>query len=298
MNDSKDNDRIASNYFIEVGKFPLPTKEEEVRLFKAYERARDLEVKQLEDAKALRKKKSPTWKELEHADELEKSAKAYEREKIQVCQAITVGYLRFVMRQARNRTRDSILMQELISEGNIGLSIAIRKFEVARGNRFLTFGAFWIKVFMDEFMNRSLTVHVPSHTRKEIRRKKREEDNLLMRGIIKQTTIEEPTVGPLDPNGHPDENVSTDATVTNPEHTLLKHMDLADLTQEEKLVLVFRFGLRETQARTVEEMTQLFYELDGKCLLAEELREVEDLARLKLEVHFRQAKITAPADVL
>lgn len=298
MADPKEQDRIASNYFTEVGLYPLPTKEEEVRLFKAYARARELEEISMARASEIRNQRSPTWKSLAQADELEKSAEAYRAEKEQVGKQIATGYLRFVMRLANRRTKDPVLQQELISEGNVGLMIGLNRFDVTRGTRFLTFGAFWIKVCMDEYMNRSLTVHVPSHTRKEIRRRKREEDVMFTTGAIRQSAIVEPTVGPLDPGHHADANACTDSTVMDNEQNLLRHMDLAQLSQREKLILVYRFGLRDAPTKTIDEMTQLFYEIDGTCLLPEDIRAIQTKAMQKLKGHLHDQSITAAADML
>lgn len=81
--------------------------------------------------------------------------------------------LRFVVRLAKTITRDHYRVQQLVSAGNVGLLLAIDKFDITQETRFLTYAAHWIrKEMFDEIQNSGL-VHVPSHKQKSHRREQR-----------------------------------------------------------------------------------------------------------------------------
>ena len=83
------------------------------------------------------------------------------------------GNLRFVVRMAKSITKDISRVQQLVSAGNVGLLLAIDKFDVDQETRFLTYAAHWIrKEMFDEIQNSGL-VHVPSHKQKSHRREQR-----------------------------------------------------------------------------------------------------------------------------
>jgi RNA polymerase primary sigma factor len=78
--------------------------------------------------------------------------------------------LRFVVRMAKSITKDPYRIQQLISAGNVGLLIAIDKFDIIQGTRFLTYAAHWIRKEMFDEIQSSSLVHVPSHKQKSHRK--------------------------------------------------------------------------------------------------------------------------------
>ena len=83
---------------------------------------------------------------------------------------IITSNLRFVVRMAKSITKDPYRIQQLISAGNVGLLIAIDKFDIDQGTRFLTYAAHWIRKEMFDEIQSSSLVHVPSHKQKSHRK--------------------------------------------------------------------------------------------------------------------------------
>ncbi|MCR5621607.1 MAG: RNA polymerase sigma factor RpoD/SigA [Treponema sp.] len=53
--------------------------------------------------------------------------------------------LRFVVTVAKRFQKSGMAMEDLVSEGNIGLMTAVENFDASRGNRLITFAVWWIK---------------------------------------------------------------------------------------------------------------------------------------------------------
>lgn len=77
--------------------------------------------------------------------------------------------LRLVIRTARQYQRADMALEDLISEGNIGLMHALRKFEPERGYRFSTYAMWWIRQYIERgIMNQARTVRLPVHKAKRL----------------------------------------------------------------------------------------------------------------------------------
>lgn len=255
----------ASQYFIEVGRHKLPSAKEERELFTQYKAAQ-------------------TRSELGRtAKEREEGARA----RIRIGQKIACGYLRFVMREARRKTNDPQLLKDLISQGNVGLMLGVEKFDPTREVRFLTYAANWIKVCMQEFLHKLGTVHVPSHTRKELRRRK------IQDGV--DTPFEEPNTTPIDEVSiASDEN--TEELAGASECDLFAYMEQADLNRAERLAVTYAFGLRGPELNA-EDIVQLFYELDGSLFSLGSMEELTAAAMSKLKSLMVAKGITTINDI-
>src|SRR5258705_9196476 len=78
--------------------------------------------------------------------------------------------LRFVVKIARQYEGGSLPLEDLVSEGNLGLLRAARRFDPARGNRFLSCAVWWIrKAILDALENRGALVRVPRHQVRKVR---------------------------------------------------------------------------------------------------------------------------------
>ncbi len=83
---------------------------------------------------------------------------------------LVTANLRFVVKAAKAFTRDQERLLNLISAGNVGLMVAVDKFDLRKETRFLTYAAWWVRKEMLDEINSSGIVHVPSHKQKEHRK--------------------------------------------------------------------------------------------------------------------------------
>jgi len=78
--------------------------------------------------------------------------------------------LRFVVKIAREYQGGLLPLEDLVSEGNLGLLRAARRFDPSRGNRFLSCAVWWIrKAILDALENRAALVRVPRHQIRKVR---------------------------------------------------------------------------------------------------------------------------------
>lgn len=69
--------------------------------------------------------------------------------------AMVRAHLRYVVAIALKYRRYGVPLSELIAEGNFGVVHALKKFEPDRGNRFVTYAAYWIRAYILNYIIRS-----------------------------------------------------------------------------------------------------------------------------------------------
>lgn len=86
------------------------------------------------------------------------------------------GTLRFVVKMAREYARRARgerhgeeLVLALISAGNLGLLVAVDRFVLERGTRFLTYAAWWVREKILEELDNMGVVRVPAYQQKALR---------------------------------------------------------------------------------------------------------------------------------
>ena len=104
-----------SNYLAQIKKFPILSPEEEYMLAKRWKKRGDL-----------------------------KSA-----------QKLITSHLRLVAKIAMGYRGYGLPISEMVSEGNIGLMQAVKKFDPKKGFRLATYAMWWIKASMQEYVLRS-----------------------------------------------------------------------------------------------------------------------------------------------
>ncbi|MGA2466371.1 MAG: RNA polymerase sigma factor RpoH [Thermodesulfobacteriota bacterium] len=100
------------SYLIKINQFPLLTREEEFQLAVRYRKYNDIE-----DAHQL-----------------------------------ITSNLRFVVKVAFEYKTYGVKLLDLIQEGNIGLMMAVKKFDPYKGYRFISYAVWWIRAYMQNFI--------------------------------------------------------------------------------------------------------------------------------------------------
>ena len=71
---------------------------------------------------------------------------------IEAVQKLITSNLRFVVKVAFEYKSYGVKLQDLIQEGNIGLMIAVKKFNPDKGYRFISYAIWWIRAYIQNFI--------------------------------------------------------------------------------------------------------------------------------------------------
>lgn len=101
-------------------------------------------------------------------EETELAVKARAGDKL-AKQKIVNANLRFVVSIAKKYQKKGIELEDLISEGNIGLLTAIEKFDVNKGYRFISYAVWWIRQsIMKAICEKSRSIRLPLNRANEL----------------------------------------------------------------------------------------------------------------------------------
>jgi RNA polymerase sigma-32 factor len=92
---------------------------------------------------------------LEHETEYMLAERWREHEDLDAAHQLVTSHLRLVAKIAMGYRGYGLPVAELISEGNIGLMQAVKRFEPERGFRLATYAMWWIRANMQEYILRS-----------------------------------------------------------------------------------------------------------------------------------------------
>jgi RNA polymerase primary sigma factor len=199
-------------------------------------------------------------------------------------QKLIESNLRLVMSITRNYTRADVPLLDLIQEGNLGLIRAVEKFDWTMGYKLSTYATWWIRQAVQRALaEQSRTIRLPVHIADQVRRIQRARRALgqqLNRDPSIDEIAEETELTPIrvqelldlvqdhvsleTPVGDGESVMSDlieDTHATEPEaETALRLRStelaraLAQLKPRLQRVLVLRFGLDGSQARTLEQV--------------------------------------------
>lgn len=108
------------------------------------------------------------YKLLSATEEIELGHKVKNGDKVAFDKMVTSN-LRLVVKVAKEYKGRGLLLLDLISEGNIGLIRAVKRFNPDKGFRFSTYAIWWIKQSIDyAVMNQGRMIRFPAHLHREI----------------------------------------------------------------------------------------------------------------------------------
>lgn len=151
-------------YLNDIGNHDLLTKAEEAELAEKIRLGKE----------ASAKMEAGEYRDLQELKKLERLTKKGLRAK----EHFILSNLRLVVSVAKKYpVPNSLSLEDLIQEGNIGLEHAVEKFDGRKGFKFSTYGTFWIRQAINRLIDQhSNLIRIPADTHSALRRQLREAD--------------------------------------------------------------------------------------------------------------------------
>jgi len=289
-------------YLQEIGRVPLLDAQQEVELSMQMESGGRADVKLKAEGEL-----SPTEKVMLDRD-FRHGKRAQER--------LVEANLRLVVSIAKKYVGRGMPLLDLVQEGNLGLMRAVEKFDYRKGFKFSTYASWWIRQAVTRALaDQGRTIRVPVHMVETIN-KLAGVQRALSQELGREPTIEEIASDlelapekinelrriaqdPLSletPLGEEDDSTLGDfvpdpdaeAPVTAASFRLLQdylRVVLEELSDREREVLIMRFGLRDGNIKTLEEVGKHFK------VTRERIRQLETKALAKLRQPSRAGKL-------
>ncbi|HZK19588.1 MAG TPA: RNA polymerase sigma factor RpoD/SigA [Treponemataceae bacterium] len=233
---------------------------------------------------------------------------------------IVSANLRFVVNVAKKYQNNGFDLTDLISEGNIGLLIAIERFDVSRGYHFISYAVWWIRQsILKAICEKSRPIRLPLNranelvqiekARKMVSGNKTDEEeiaevaellNMTPRHVremiaisrdmvsldshIRSSDSESATVADFieDQNSEDPADVAINVSMKEDINSVL-----TTLTDKEASVLQYRFGLNGSRSMSLKEVGDVFN------LTKERIRQIEKKAISRLQHPLRSARLEA-----
>lgn len=219
--------------------------------------------------------------------------------------------LRLVFKIANSYRLSGIDFMDLVSEGNIGLCKAAKKFNPERGTRFSTYASFWIKQRILKYINNhGKTIRIPTYLYPLLKKVKEtqellaeSESEITVKEINKKTQIPETKIRQILPHtcaptsidlpiGEGSETLqdvlvssnaqtSLDSLILNENFSLVREA-IESLTEREKYIIRKRFGLDGGEKETLENVGKTLH------LTRERIRQIESIALSKMKNFLRK----------
>jgi len=95
------------------------------------------------------------YKLLTREQETELAVRYAEKGELQAAHKLVVSNLRFVVKIAHEYRGYGLKLLDLVQEGNIGLMMAVKKFDPSKGYRLISYAVWWIRAYIQNFIIRS-----------------------------------------------------------------------------------------------------------------------------------------------
>jgi len=92
---------------------------------------------------------------LDRNQEVELARRYHQKNDLDAAHRLICANLRFVVKVANEYRQYGLRIQDLVQEGNIGLMLAVRKFDPTRGIRLISYAVWWIRAYIQSFIIRS-----------------------------------------------------------------------------------------------------------------------------------------------
>jgi RNA polymerase primary sigma factor len=288
-------------YLKEIGKFPLITGEEEVRLAQRIEAGLDA---QSQLAQLQEKYGEGVTIPAEERRPLERTV----ADGLVAKGQLTNANLRLVVSIAKRYRKGAMQFLDLIQEGNIGLMRAVDKFDWTKGFKFSTYATWWIRQSITRAIaDQGRTIRIPVHMVETINKVLRVQRQMLQE-LGREPTIEElsikledmspekvrdilkinqDTVSLEQPVGDEDDfslsdTISDDSAEVPADYATRMMLTAAvtealdQLSDRERDIIKLRFGLDGGEMRTLEEVGKEF------GVTRERVRQIESKTLAKL----------------
>lgn len=272
---AKERSSVLSRYFSEIREYPLLTKDEEMAL----------------------------------ADGVKRGDRASLNELIE-------SNLSFVVKVSSEYRNLGLPFEDLLNEGNIGLIEAAHRYDASKGTKFITYAIWWIrKSILKALSEHSNLVRVPSYQMKKVREIRDAEASLrrslgrtpergeissrLSKSVNKidqvlQFTMREVSLDDKvgKDRDKPIAEYLVDPSCSSPENDLINRESsslvgeaMAHLTEQERIVVAYRFGLAGGPPLTLKEIGQKM------GISRERVRQVECQAKGRLRKMFAKKRM-------
>jgi RNA polymerase primary sigma factor len=290
MNPWDAGDEAVKQYLDGIGSFVLLTAEDEVMLAKAIEKGRKAE---------LRLAAEPN-----HSDKAALDAEI--RQGLAARRRFIQANLRLVVSIAKRYQRSGLPFLDLIQEGNLGLIRAVEKFEHRKGFKFSTYATWWIRQSISRAIaDKSRTIRIPVHMMDTIGQVQAAENELTKRNgrtptdeeiaeeaglavekVTEAKRISPETISLFEPVGEESTVLGDfieDVDAEDPFEMALLASRLEDLDEymerlndRERTVIIMRYGLGNTEPKTLDEVGRHFN------VTRERIRQIEAKAIAKM----------------
>ena len=89
---------------------------------------------------------------LSREEEYELAMRYYEKGDMDAAHKLVTANLRFVVKIAMQYSKYGLKLTDLIQEGNVGLMLAVKKFDPTRGFRLISYAVYWIRAYIQKHL--------------------------------------------------------------------------------------------------------------------------------------------------